>query len=120
MKKKTKARRSLRCETLEARQVLSASGLGAVLDYAIVDTGQTACYDNNVEITTPLEGEAFHGQDAQYNFNLASYSPSADGLSVYDNITGLTWTQSPDLDENGTIDASDKLTFAEPPGASGV
>lgn len=113
MKKKSKARRTLRCETLEVRQVLSAAGLAAALDYAIVDTGQEDCFDNTQQIEAPTEGEAFYGQDAQYNFNLASYSPSADGLTVYDNITGLTWTQSPDLNDDGTIDTNDKLTFEE-------
>jgi hypothetical protein len=31
------------------------------------DTGQTKCYDDDSEITCPNPGEAFYGQDAQYN-----------------------------------------------------
>ena len=81
--------------------------------YTVVDTGQTAFYNNWVEIAAPAEGDAFYGQDAGYDGNLPSYTLSADGLTVYDNVTGLTWTQSPDLDGDGDIDASDKLTFNE-------
>jgi hypothetical protein len=38
------------------------------------------------------------------------YTLSDDGNIVYDNVTGLIWTQSTDLDDNGTVDADDELT----------
>jgi hypothetical protein len=82
-------------------------------NYTVVDTGQATCYDNASEISCPAEGTAFYGQDAQFDGNQPSYALSADGLTVYDNVTGLTWTQSPDLDSDGDIDIDDKLTFAE-------
>lgn len=85
----------------------------ADLTYPIVDTAQDACYDNSNEITPPAAGESFHGQDAQYAGNHPSYTRIAGGLTVHDNVTGLTWTQSPDLNGDGNIDASDKLTFAQ-------
>jgi hypothetical protein len=81
--------------------------------YTVVDAGQTVCYDNRNGIACPAEGQAFSGQDAQYAGNQPSYTLSGDGLTVYDNNTGLTWTQSPDLDGNGDIDLDDKLTFDE-------
>jgi hypothetical protein len=81
------------------------------LTYAIVDTGQERCYDDSTEIACPAADGAFFGQDAQYDGNQPSYTLSADGLTVYDNVTGLTWTQSPDLDGDGDIDVDDKLTF---------
>lgn len=82
--------------------------------YPIVDTGQTACYnDDGPAISCPTAGQAFYGQDAQFDGNQPSYTLSADGLTVTDNVTGLTWTQSPDLDGDGNIDIDDKLTFAE-------
>jgi len=38
------------------------------LTYAVVDTGQTKCYDDSGEqITCPAAGEAFYGQDAQFS-----------------------------------------------------
>lgn len=46
---------------------------------------------------------------SQEGYNLSSYTVSDHGLTVYDNVTGLTWTQSADLD--GDIDADDKLTY---------
>ena len=81
--------------------------------YAIVDTGQDTCHDDTTTIAAPTPGAAFYGQDAQYAGNQPSYTASGDGLTVYDNNTGLTWQQSPDTDGNGSIDADDKLTWAE-------
>jgi hypothetical protein len=81
--------------------------------YVVVDTGQNACYDDYNAIACPQSGEAFYGQDAQHDGNQPSYTLSADGLTVYDDVIGLTWTQSPDLDGDGDIDVDDKLTFAE-------
>lgn len=79
----------------------------------VVDTGQELCYNATSVIACPASGAAFYGQDAQHVGNQPSYTRSADGLTVYDNVTGLTWTRSPDLDGDGDIDVDDKLTFAE-------
>ena len=125
-KRRRQARsRQARFELLEDRVMLDAlpwldpetliyeENTTSELSYTIVDTGQTTCYDNATAISAPAEGEAFYGQDAQVDGNQPSYSLSSDGLSVLDNVTGLTWTQSPDLDGDGDIDVDDKLTFAE-------
>ncbi|MCB0154134.1 MAG: DUF1566 domain-containing protein [Anaerolineae bacterium] len=94
--------------------VIPAAGQGATTGhYAIVDTGQTTCYDNQSAITCPTAGTIFYGQDAQFSGKAPSYTLSADGLTVTDNVTGLTWTQSPDLNGDGTINVTDKLTFAD-------
>ncbi len=88
----------------------------ATLSYPIVDTAQDTCYNGvGNEITAPAAGAAFSGQDAQYHGTQPSYTLSADGLSVADNNTGLTWTQTPDTNGDGTIDSSDKLSWAELP-----
>jgi hypothetical protein len=42
--------------------------------WAVPDTGQNKCYDASVEITCPSPGQAFYGQDAQYNINPMSYT----------------------------------------------
>ena len=70
-------------------------------NYPIVGTGQSQCYDNYSAITPPKPGQPFFGQDAQHPGRLPTYQLSSDGLTVYDNITGLTWQHSP---------GSDKLT----------
>ncbi len=81
--------------------------------YPIVDTGQTVCYGDQNAITCPQAGMAFYRQDAQYAGNQPSYSLSADGLTVSDNVTGLTWTQSPDWNGDGRINVDDKFTLSE-------
>lgn len=82
-----------------------------VASYAIVDTGQTQCYDVSGSHTAcPVAGEASFGQDAQYSGNVPSYTDNGDG-TVTDNVTGLMWQQSPDADGDGDIDAADKMTY---------
>ena len=75
----------------------------ATLPYPIVDAGQTACYDASAEIAPPAPGADFYGQDAQYAGNQPSYTMSADGLTVTDNVTGLMWQQTPDTNGDGVI-----------------
>src|SRR5665213_1231310 len=87
--------------------------LGAAQTYTVVDTGQATCYDNRKAIVPPKSGQAFYGQDAQFQHHPASYALSADGLTVHDNNTDLTWQRSPDTDGDGSLTARDKLTFAQ-------
>ena len=56
------------------------------------------CYDNRGEIPPPKPGQPFYGQDAQFKNHPASFTLSADGRTVRDNVTGLTWQRSPDTD----------------------
>jgi hypothetical protein len=79
--------------------------------YNVVDTGQDQCFSDNGAIPCPGAGQAFYGQDAQHSGNQPSYTVSNDGLTVYDNVTGLTWTRTADLNGDGTVNSSDKLTF---------
>ncbi len=72
--------------------------------YPIVDTGQDRCYGETGEIAWPKAGEAFFGQDAQYEGLAPAYQDHGDG-TVTDLVTGLMWQKTPDL--------ADKKTFAE-------
>ena len=66
---------------------------GAV-PYPIVDTGQVRCYSDRAEIEYPRAGEAFFGQDAQYEGNKPAYRDNGNG-TVTDLHTGLMWQSDP-------------------------
>jgi hypothetical protein len=81
--------------------------------YPLVATAQNRCYDNQSEIAPPKPGQPFYGQDAQFQTHAPSYTLSAGGLTVHDNVTGLTWQRSPDTDGDGVLTWRDKLTLAQ-------
>jgi len=58
----------------------------------IPDTNQGSCFDNSGMRECPRDGEAFHGQDAQYSGAEPSYSVQQ-GI-VTDRVTGLMWQQA--------------------------
>ena len=82
------------------------------LTYPIVDTGQKNFYDNTDEISAPAIDAAFWWEDAQYSGNQPSYADNGDG-TITDNVTGLMWQKSPDMNSDGIINYDDKLTYNE-------
>ena len=76
----------------------------------IVDTMQTNCYNTNGVIPAPSPGQPYYGQDAQLFGNQSSYMLSADGKTVYDNNTGLTWMRGPNTTLITPLMA-DKMTY---------
>lgn len=102
--------------TLTATWTLGLAGIvaaGGELPYTIAGTGQTKCYDDRGEIAPPRPGGRFYGQDAQHPGPKASYTPGADGLTVHDNVTGLTWQRCADTNGDGVLNHRDKLTLAQ-------
>ncbi|RME59932.1 MAG: DUF1566 domain-containing protein, partial [Caldilineae bacterium] len=80
--------------TATEENTISSTEEGAV-SYPLTETGQTSCYGTDgAEIDCPAEGEALFGQDAQFTGNAMSYTDNGDG-TVTDNVTGLTWQQTP-------------------------
>ena len=68
------------------------------LTYPIVDTGQHRIYSDHAQLfTVPEPGQAFFGQDGQYQGNEPRYRDNHDG-TVTDLVTGLTWQQHIDFD----------------------
>ena len=93
----------------------TASG-GVSGGYTVVDTDQVTCYDNAESIECPDSGD-FYGQDAQFEGNTQSYtveSTDEGDETVLDEVTGITWTRSPDLEGigngDGEITSDDKLS----------
>lgn len=81
--------------------------------YPIVSTGQFTYWNSlGDEINPPTLGEVFYGQDAEFPGTAASYVDNQDG-TVSDVVTRLMWTQSPDLNGDGTINADDQLTLKD-------
>lgn len=75
--------------------------------YKIVDTDVTECYNASSIVSPPTTGQAFYGQDCNYNGNQPSYIDYGDG-TISDNITGLMWEQ----DMGVKISYSDAFTKA--------
>ena len=81
--------------------------------YPVMDTMQSHCYDDMYEMTCPSSGATYSGQDAQNTGYQPACTISGDLLTVTDATTGLTWQRSADTDNDGDIDADDKLTWTE-------
>lgn len=64
--------------------------------YPIVGTSQTGIWDATGNSITPVLGAAFFGQDAQFTHTTPVYTKSSDGLTVKDEVTGLTWQKTYD------------------------
>ncbi len=60
------------------------------------DTGQTNCYDvTGKVIACPTEGQALHGQDAQYGLKTQKFQDNGNG-TVTDQNSNLMWQQQTD------------------------
>jgi len=100
--------------TLIAAVFVTGSTFAEEYAFTVVDTGQTACYDNSSEITCPKEGEAFYGQDAQYDSAQFSLQDNGDS-TVSDLNTGLMWQQTPSSSSfnwQEAVDHCDTLVLA--------
>ncbi len=89
-----------------------ASTPDAALSYPVVDSSQGKCYDDYREIPCPASSSIFFGQDAQYAGALPDYTNHQNG-TITDNVTRLTWQQSPDTNGDDRLDAQDKLTWQQ-------
>lgn len=89
------------CSLLSPFNVLQGTPINSI-NYVVVDTGQSKCYDNNMEISCPGQDESFYGQDAQHEGKQPSYVDNGDG-TITDLNTGLMWQKTP----------GDKVTYTE-------
>lgn len=81
--------------------------------FVLTDTGQDTFYDEDGnEISTPVEGDALYGQDAQFTGTASSFKDNGDG-TVTDLNTGLMWQQTPDYERHNYYDAFDYVDGLE-------
>lgn len=73
--------------------------------YPIVDTMQDFCATDTSLIAPPGPGQAFYGQDAQYDGFQARYLDNGDG-TVTDLVTGLMWQQAFSITESDDAPAN--------------
>ncbi len=63
--------------------------------YPLVGTSQTGIWDaTGNSISASATNDAFYGQDAQFTHTAPVYTKSIDGLTVKDEVTGLTWQKT--------------------------
>lgn len=95
-------------ESITEEVVEEIAPTATVITSPIPHTNQTSCFNaNGTEVTCTNSG-----QDGAYLNNLPSYTQNSDG-TVTDNITGLMWQQTPDNNNDGTINSSDKMSQSE-------
>lgn len=82
------------------------------MNYPIVGTNQTLSFNDREIISAVYDGSLFYGQNSNYLGNVPSYTDNGDG-TVTDNVTGLMWSRSPDLNGDGTINYDDKVSLEE-------
>lgn len=88
----------------------TAAGVGT---YPIVGTGQTTYWDlNGNAIDQPAAGISLFGQNASYQGNAPKYRDNKDG-TITDLVTGLIWTQTLDLNQDGDINILDQMTVGD-------
>ncbi len=81
--------------------------------YVIIETGQVNCYNaDGAVISPPAEGEAFYGQDAQFEGVPFAFRDNEDG-TVTDLNTGLMWQQAPSTLSTNWQGAMDYCTYLE-------
>ena len=88
----------------------TAAGVGT---YPIVGTGQTTYWNlfGNA-IDQPAVGDSLHGQNASHQGNTPKYRDNNDG-TITDLVTGLIWTKTLDLNEDGEINSLDQMTVGD-------
>ena len=79
--------------------------------YKIVDPGQIKCFNTTGVMTCPAPGQPFYGQDAQFVGNAENYTIGADGRTVFDHNTNLTWMRSPNMTNTPPVKAN-RMSYA--------
>lgn len=87
---------------LYSQPSVSVTSVTAEGGYAIVDTGQIECFNNDMTMTCSSVGASFYGQDASYSGLQPAFVDNGDG-TITDENTGLMWQK----------EVGEKLSFAD-------
>jgi len=85
-------------EEMSIREMIEKKGESAPMNRGEkslhrIPTGQKLCYDDTGEITCPVPGERFFGQDSQRAVGVKSYVDNGNE-TVTDDVTSYTWQKS--------------------------
>lgn len=73
--------------------------------FTLTDTGQDKFYDKDGnEISQPVDGDEYYGQDAQFSGTASEFHDNNDG-TITDLNTGLVWQKTPDYQRHQYYDA---------------
>ncbi len=100
------------CEETPGNEIDPEENLPNITGFPVVGTNQTTFFNNSTSISTPVSGEDFYGQNANYPGNIPQYVDNGDG-TVTDMVSGLMWQSSFDHNGDGSIDYDDKLSYTE-------
>jgi hypothetical protein len=82
------------CMNMGKQSDETASEVAQAKRYTLVDTGQSETFNNDGETINTAKGQAFYGQDGDYQGTPFRFVDNGDG-TVTDLNTGLTWLQKP-------------------------
>ncbi|MGB5444283.1 MAG: DUF1566 domain-containing protein, partial [Psychromonas sp.] len=97
------------CTATSANAVISKSD--TMMSNRAVETDQQLCF-TTTDVIECTDSGLYAGQDAQFTGNSQDYTVHGDG-TVTDNVTGLMWTQSPDINGDSKITKTDKLSSGD-------
>lgn len=100
------------CACTSEKNFSNDTDIVLTMNYPIVGTNQTLSFNDCEIISNVYEGASFYGQNSNYPGNIPSYTNNGDG-TVTDNVTGLMWSKSPDLNGDGIINYDDKISLEE-------
>ncbi|VVS94656.1 Lcl C-terminal domain-containing protein [Desulfoluna spongiiphila] len=82
--------------------------------FAVPDTGQTTCFDNEGNpIACPSPSQPFYGQDGNFLINPPSFSKTDSDKTVTDHATGLTWEVKTAASLEETVTQTEALAYID-------
>lgn len=100
------------CACTSEKDFSNDTDIVLTMNYTIVGTNQILSFNDREIIGIVYDGALFYGQNSNYPGNIPSYTDNGDG-TVSDNVTGLMWSKSPDLNGDGIINYDDKISLEE-------